>query len=110
MSAIRLHRIGARTAKMKTLGGSCEGFFKSSNIVKFGTIIMVYRYTMMMPPARETPTVLIGAIGVRMSETKPITVVTAERNTALPVDCRASAIFSFGVPFDSAYRLVMCNP
>ena len=39
-----------------------------------------------------------------------MTVVTAERNTARPVDWIAKAIFSRGVPFDSAYLFVMCRP
>ena len=41
---------------------------------------------------------------------KPMTVVIAERKTARPVEFRAIAIFSRGVPLDSAYRLVMCSP
>ena len=37
-------------------------------------------------------------------------VVTAERNTARPVDRSASAIFSWGDPSDSAYRFVIWSP
>ena len=35
----------------------------------------------------------MGAIGVKMSEMKPITVVTADKNTALPVDFIDARIF-----------------
>ena len=52
----------------------------------------------------------MGFIGVNANDMKPIIVVIADSKTARPVDSRASAIFSFGVPFDSAYRLVMCRP
>ena len=41
-----------------------------------------------MPPERAIPTVSIGFIGVNVSEMKPITVVTADKNTALPVEAR----------------------
>ena len=41
-----------------------------------------------MPPDNAIPTVSIGFIGVNVKDMKPITVVTAERNTALPVDAK----------------------
>ena len=68
--------------------GGCFGFRKSSNKVRFGTIAMVRTYTIMIPPDRAIPTVSIGFIGVKVRDMKPITVVTAERNTALPVDAK----------------------
>tara|TARA_B100001173_G_scaffold54250_1_gene45091 strand:+ start:613 stop:765 length:153 start_codon:yes stop_codon:yes gene_type:complete len=49
---------------------------------------MVRTYTIMIPPDRAIPTVSIGFIGVKVRDMKPITVVTAERNTALPVDAK----------------------
>ena len=60
-----------------------------------------------MPPASENPTVLIGSIGVNVKDMKPIIVVMADRKTARPVEFRAMAIFSLGVPIASAYLLVM---
>ena len=36
-----VHLTGTETIATNTLGGGCEGFFKSSNIVKFGTINIV---------------------------------------------------------------------
>ena len=63
-----------------------------------------------MPPERAIPTVSIGFIGVNVSEMKPITVVTADKNTALPVEARDCRIFSSFVPVSSAYLFVMCRP
>ena len=65
---------------------------------------------MTIPPERAIPTVSIGFIGVKVREIKPITVVTADRNTALPVEASDCLIFSSLVPVSSAYRFVMCNP
>ena len=39
--ATLFQRIGARTAAMKIFGGGCDDFFKSSSIVKLGTITIV---------------------------------------------------------------------
>ena len=71
---------------------------------------MVIMYTTTIPIASEYPTVCIGFIGVNTRDMNPIIVVNAESKTALPVDSNASAIFSCGVPFDSAYLFVMCKP
>ena len=62
---------------------------------------------MTMPADRAIPTVWMGAMGVKTSEIKPMTVVTAERNTARPVDVKDARIFSSLLPSSSAYRLVM---
>ena len=66
--------------------------------------------TKTIPTDRDRPTVWIGAIGVKIREMKPITVVTADKNTALPVDFKALLIFSYLSPDSSAYLLVMCKP
>ena len=78
--------MGIFTAASKTGNGGCLGLRKSSNNVRFGTMAMVRIYTTMIPPESANPTVAIGAIGVNVSEIKPITVVTADKNTALPVE------------------------
>ena len=65
---------------------------------------------MTIPMDNAIPTVCIGAIGVNTSEINPITVVTADKNTALPVDDNDAFIFSDLVPPSSAYRLVICRP
>ncbi len=57
---------------------------------------------MIIPPDRAIPTVSIGFIGVNVNDMNPITVVTAERNTARPVDANDCLIFSSLVPVSSA--------
>ena len=57
---------------------------------------------MTIPPERAIPTVWMGAIGVNTREMKPITVVTAERKTARPVELNDARIFSLLVPSSSA--------
>jgi hypothetical protein len=52
----------------------------------------------------------MGAIGVKTKEMNPITVVTADKNTALPVEDNDAFIFSDLVPPSSAYRFVMWRP
>ena len=97
-----VHFTGTETIFTNNWGGGCEGFFKSSNIVKLGTINMVIMYTTTIPNARDHPTVWIGAMGVNVREMNPMIVVTADKKTALPVEFNASSIFSLGVPFASA--------
>ena len=105
-----LYFTGASTETSNAFNGGCLGFLKSSNIVRFGTINIVSTYTTMIPPESAIPTVCIGAIGVNTREIKPITVVTADKNTAFPVEDSDARIFSDLVPSSSAYRLVMCKP
>ena len=49
-------------------------------------------------------------MGVNVNEINPMIVVMADKKTALPVEFNAVFIFSFGVPLDSAYLLVICKP
>ena len=44
----------------------------------------------------------MGSIGVNVSDMNPMIVVTADKKTALPVEFKASSIFSCGVPLASA--------
>ena len=97
-----LRLTGTSTAASKTLSGGCFGFRKSRISVRFGTMNIVKMYTTTIPPERAIPTVLIGAIGVKMREMNPMTVVTADKNTALPVDCMEACIFSLRLPSSSA--------
>ena len=93
---------GTSTITSKGFNGGCFGFFKSNNSVKFGTIKIVRMKTKTIPTDNDKPTVCIGAIGVKIKEMKPIMVVTAERNTAFPVDFIALFIFSYLSPVSSA--------
>ena len=52
----------------------------------------------------------MGFMGANVREMNPIIVVMAERNTARPVELRATAIFSWGVPLHSAYLFVIWRP
>ena len=65
---------------------------------------------MTIPMDSAIPTVWIGAIGVNTNEMKPITVVTADKNTAFPVEDKDAFIFSDLVPPSSAYLFVMWRP
>ena len=102
--------IGIETIFSNTRNGGCLGLRKSRSKVRFGTIAIVKIYTTIIPPDKAIPTVSIGFIGVNVRDINPITVVTADKNTARPVediDCR---IFSSLVPDSSAYRLVIWRP
>ncbi len=101
-SVTLVHLIGTPTAPWNTLGGGCEGFFKSSIIVRLGTISIVIRYTTTIPPDNANPMVWIGFIGTNTREMNPMIVVNADNRTALPVELMASDIFSLGEPLASA--------